>query len=371
MTERVNLLNYDQSGLREFFQSIGEAPFRANQVIKWIHRRGVTDINGMTDISKPLRLRLMERCEIRLPEVIQDKRSKDGTRKWLLRFDDGNCIETVFIPDGERGTVCISSQVGCTLNCRFCSTGKQGFSRNLTTSEIIAQLWIVQHTLRETFNTESPVTNVVMMGMGEPLFNFENVLPALHLMRDACAYQLSKYRVTLSTSGVVPTMHRLRESSEVALAVSLHAPNDALRNTLVPLNKKYPLSELIPVCRDYFQAEPRRKVTFEYVMLRDVNDTLAHARELIHLLEGMPCKINLIPFNPFPYTEYQCSTESTMLAFQASLMQAGFMTHIRRTRGEDIDAACGQLAGRVKDWTRRHSRWRAKRGVIPIVQESM
>ncbi|EKD70145.1 MAG: hypothetical protein ACD_46C00621G0003, partial [uncultured bacterium] len=332
------------------------------QVLKWIHFNGVDNFDAMTNLSKDLRKKLAEKAEIIIPQILFEKAASDGTHKWLLRLNDGNCIETVFIPEKTRGTLCISSQVGCILNCDFCSTGKQGFNRNLTTAEMISQLWIAVRKLSlQQGIHDHAVTNVVMMGMGEPLLNFDNVLPALNLMLDDFAYGLSKRRVTVSTAGVVPIMYQLREMSEVALAVSLHAPNDELRNKIVPLNKKYPLKELMAVCREYFKDDNRRSITMEYVMLANVNDSPIHAKQLIKLLDGVRAKVNLIPFNPFPHTDYQRSDTETIMRFRDILMQAGLNTTIRRTRGDDIDAACGQLVGQVKDRTRRQERFlRAK-----------
>jgi 23S rRNA (adenine2503-C2)-methyltransferase len=357
-TQKINLLGLDKKALQDFFVGVGEKPYRADQVLKWIHFNGVQDFQAMTNISKSLREKLAEIAEISLPQVIYEKAAKDGTYKWLLRLNDGNCIETVFIPEKTRGTLCISSQVGCILNCDFCSTGKQGFSRNLSTAEIISQLWIAVRKLSKTNGLhDHSVTNVVMMGMGEPLLNFDNVLPALRLMLEDFAYGLSKRRVTVSTAGVIPAMHQLREATDVALAVSLHAPNDELRNQIVPLNKKYPLKELMAVCRDYFKDDNRRSITMEYVMLAGVNDTPEHARQLIKILNGVRAKMNLIPFNPFPHTPYQRSDDQTIARFRDILMKAGLNTTVRRTRGDDIDAACGQLVGQVQDRTRRKQRY--------------
>lgn len=355
---KVNLLGLDKKAMQDFFVSIGEKPYRADQVLKWVHMNGVQDFQAMTNLGKELRQKLSNTAYIALPEVIYEKAATDGTYKWLLKMSDGNCIETVFIPEKTRGTLCISSQVGCILNCDFCSTGKQGFNRNLSTAEIISQLWIAVRKLSKKNGAhDHAVTNVVMMGMGEPLLNFDNMIPALHLMLDDFAYGLSKRRVTVSTAGVVPAMYQLREISDVALAVSLHAPNDELRNQIVPLNKKYPLSELMTVCREYFKEDRRRSITMEYVMLAGVNDTPEHARQLIKLLQGVRAKMNLIPFNPFPHTQYQRSDRETILRFQDILVRAGFNTTIRKTRGDDIDAACGQLVGQVKDRTRRQERY--------------
>ncbi len=355
---KINLLGLDKKAMQEFFVSIGEKPYRADQILKWVHFQGVTDFQAMTNISKDLRNKLAETAEITVPQVLMEKPSADGTHKWLIRMNDGNCIETVFIPERTRGTLCISSQVGCILNCDFCSTGKQGFNRNLSTAEIISQLWIaVRHLSKSNGMHDHAVTNVVMMGMGEPLLNFDNVVPALSLMLDDYAYGLSKKRVTVSTAGVVPAMRELRKVTDVALAVSLHAPNDELRNELVPLNKKYPLKELMAVCKEYFKDDHKRSVTMEYVMLAGVNDTPQHARQLIKVLNGVRSKVNLIPFNPFPHSPYKRSDMDTILRFRDILMQAGLNTTIRKTRGDDIDAACGQLVGEVKDRTRRKERY--------------
>ena len=355
---KVNLLGLDHAALSQFFVEMGEKPYRAIQLLKWIHFNGVTDFNQMTDLSKALRVRLTDIAEVRLPTVLYEKAAEDGTYKWLLSLSDGNCIETVFIPEKTRGTLCISSQVGCILDCSFCSTGKQGFNRNLTTAEIMGQLWVAVRQLSQSNGLhDHRVTNVVMMGMGEPLLNLENVIPALRLMLDDHAYGLSKRRVTVSTAGVVPKLAELREAVDVALAVSLHAPNDALRNVLVPLNKKYPLNQLMTACRDYFRDDRRRSITMEYVMLKDVNDTRQHAKELVRVLNGVRAKVNLIPFNPFPHTDYERSTTDSILRFRDELMQAGLNVTIRRTRGDDIDAACGQLRGQVQDRTKRQARY--------------
>ncbi len=358
---KINLLGLDYQALMTFFTELGEKSYRAQQVLKWIHFVGVDDFQKMTDLSKALRTTLSEIAEITLPEITYENIAADGTHKWLLRLSDGNCIETVFIPEKTRGTLCISSQVGCILNCDFCSTGKQGFSRNLTTTEILAQLWIAVRKLSKNNGVhDHTITNVVMMGMGEPLLNFENLVPALHVMLSDFAYGLSKRRVTVSTAGVVPIMYQLRAVTDVALAVSLHAPNDELRNQLVPLNKKYPLQELMAACRDYFKDDPRRSITMEYVMLAGVNDTPEDAKQLIKLLNGIRVKMNLIPFNPFPHTTYQRSDIETIYRFRDILMQAGLNTTIRRTRGDDIDAACGQLVGQVQDRTQRQAKWLKK-----------
>lgn len=354
----LNILNLSYSNLELFLQDLGEPTFRAQQILQWIHQRGVINFDEMTNLSKSLRETLNEKTEINLPEIALEQPASDGTHKWLLRLADGNAIEMVFIPERTRGTLCVSSQVGCALNCSFCSTGKEGFNRNLTLAEIIGQVWLAKHRLKELFPQKNKViTNVVMMGMGEPLLNYDAVVAAMQLMMSDLAYGLSKRRVTLSTSGVIPAMKKLREEIDVALAVSLHAPNDELRNQLVPINRKYPLDELMEVCRHYFKRGSKRVITFEYVMLDGVNDRLAHAKQLIKLLANVPCKINLIPFNPFPKTHYRTSSPETIERFQAALVAAGFNTRVRRTRGKEVDAACGQLAGKIRDRTGRHQRW--------------
>lgn len=356
-SNKVNLLGLDRQGLEAFFADMGEKAFRASQLLKWIHQFGVEDFAQMTNMSKALRQRLAETAEVRAPEVVLDQGSADGTHKWVLRLDSGNCIETVFIPDGERGTLCVSSQVGCALECSFCSTAQQGFNRNLSSAEIVGQLRAAYQYFGARHRDERIITNVVLMGMGEPLLNFDNVVAAMNVMTDDDAYGLSKRRVTLSTSGVVPAMDRLAEVSDVSLAVSLHAPNDALRNELVPLNRKYPISELMAACKRYaFAGSGKRKITFEYVMLDGVNDSPEHARELIRVLKGVPSKVNLIPFNPFPQTHYKRSSEQAITRFWEILMAAGITTVTRRTRGDDIDAACGQLVGKVMDRTKRQLR---------------
>ena len=358
MNQKVNLLNFNYQQMRQFMADCGEKPYRAQQLMQWIHQAGLHDFNQMSNVGKVLRERLSQIAEIRLPQVVSCQQSSDGTHKWLLKLDCGNCIETVFIPEVNRGTLCVSSQVGCALNCTFCSTAKQGFNRNLSTAEIIGQVWLAVRELSQHQGThDKRITNVVMMGMGEPLLNFDNVVSAMDIMMDDLAYGLSKRRVTLSTSGVIPEMERLREISPVSLAVSLHAPNDALRNELVPINKKYPLAQLMAICKNYFKDEPKRVVTFEYVMLKGVNDQAEHAAQLIKLLQDVPAKVNLIPFNPFPLTQYQRSSQATIDAFRDRLVKKGINTITRKTRGEDIDAACGQLAGEFKDRTSRSQRW--------------
>ncbi len=353
----INLFDLDRQGLANFFVAHGEKPYRATQLLQWLHRDGVIDIHAMTNLSKACRQLLQEHITLDLPTIDQEKISTDGTRKWLMKLHDGNCVETVFIPEDDRGTLCISSQVGCALNCSFCSTGAQGFNRNLSTAEIIGQVWLAVRQLSEDEGRhDRKITNVVLMGMGEPLLNYEAVLPAVNIMMDDHGYGLSKYRVTLSTSGLVPQMQQLKADSDCALAVSLHAPNDELRNQLVPINKKYPLAELMAVCRDYFTHGKKRKITFEYTMLNGVNDQPEHARQLVKMLSGIPGKLNLIPFNPFPNTQYTCSERQTIVKFRDIVAKAGINVTIRKTRGDDIDAACGQLVGNFKDRTSRSRR---------------
>jgi 23S rRNA (adenine2503-C2)-methyltransferase len=380
-----NLLDHDLAGLTGLFAELGEKPFRARQVFRWIHQRGEHDFARMTDLAKPLRERLGACASVPLPRVLSDAAAADGTRKWLLDVGSGNGIETVFIPEANRGTLCVSSQVGCALECAFCSTGRQGFNRNLSTGEIIAQLWWANHALTQSAGErpagERLISNVVMMGMGEPLTNFDSVVRALRIMLDDFGYGLSRRRVTVSTSGIVPNIDRLREECPVALAVSLHAPDDALRDRLVPINRKWPLRELMAACKRYVEAaqsrdegeapparhpdlparwqrlgSPRDFVTFEYVMLAGVNDQPAHARALLALTRDVPCKFNLIPFNQFPDSGFERSSQDAIRAFQTILLQGGVITTVRRTRGDAIDGACGQLAGKVQDRTRRTAR---------------
>jgi 23S rRNA (adenine2503-C2)-methyltransferase len=376
----VNLLDYDAEGLAVFFTEIGEPPFRARQVLRWLHQLREADFDAMTDLSKSLRARLKAGARVDFPRLIAESKAADGTRKWLLSVGEGNAIEAVFIPEAERGTLCVSSQVGCALECAFCSTGRQGFNRNLSTAEIIGQLWWAtralgaqaQGTRLSSEDAERPVSNVVLMGMGEPLANFDNVVRAMRIMLDDRAYGLSRRRVTLSTAGMVPAIDRLRRECPVALAVSLHAPNDALRDMLVPINRKYPLAELMAACRRYVESDPGERapqgakwqragaprdfVTFEYVMLDGVNDAPAQARELIELTRDVPCKFNLIPFNPFPDSGFRRSPAERIRAFREVLGESGLIATVRKTRGEDIDGACGQLAGQVLDRrTRRRS----------------
>ena len=353
MLSKVNLLDLTRADMEAFFASLGEKSFRAKQVMQWIHQYGASDFEQMTNLSKDLRIRLQEKTEISAPEVILDQASSDGTHKWLLRLDSGNSVETVFIPEQGRGTLCVSSQVGCALECSFCSTARQGFNRNLTVSEIIGQIWVANKALGRDPKGDRIISNVVFMGMGEPLLNFDNTVKAIDLLMDDFAYGLSKRRVTVSTSGVVPALDRLKEVSDVALALSLHAPEDELRNELVPINKKYPIREVLDACKRYLEGDNRRKVTIEYVMLEGVNDSPKHARALIKVLQGIPCKVNLIPFNPFPETQYRRSGANAVDQFRDILIKGGLITITRRTRGDDIDAACGQLVGKVMDKTKR------------------
>jgi 23S rRNA (adenine2503-C2)-methyltransferase len=346
---KTNLLGLDAAGLAAFFQTLGEKPFRARQVLQWVHQRRESDFARMSDLAKDLRAKLVQRATVAAPQIVGDHVAADGTRKWLLKVDGANAVDAVFIPETSRGTLCVSSQAGCTLDCAFCSTGKQGFNRNLSTAEIVGQLWLANRLL----GGERPVTNVVLMGMGEPLLNLDNVIPALRLMLDDNAYGLSRRRVTVSTSGVIPGMDRLRDECPVALAVSLHAPNDALRDRLVPVNRKYPIRELLKACKRYLEKAPRDFITFEYVMLDGVNDSDAQAEELAGIAARVSCKFNLIPFNPFPQTEFLRSTPERIRRFAEILQRKGVTVTTRKTRGDAIDAACGQLAGEVADRTRR------------------
>ena len=363
----VNLLNYDLEGLTAFCEQLGEKRFRATQLFRWIHQKGASGFDQMTDLAKSLREKLPASACIEGLKVVSRLDSTDGTVKWLFDVGAGDVIETVFIPESDRGTLCISSQAGCAVGCRFCSTGHQGFSRNLTTAEIVAQLWFAEHSLRRQFNQqERVISNVVMMGMGEPLQNYSQLLPALRVMLDDHGYGLSRRRVTVSTSGVVPMIDRLAQDCPVALAVSLHAPEDVLRSDLVPLNKKYPIAELLQACANYQRAAPRDFITFEYCMLDGVNDQPKHARQLVdlmqkHAAEGLSCKFNLIPFNPFPASGLKRSDMPQVLAFAKILMDAGLVTTVRKTRGDDIDAACGQLAGDIQDRTGARQRMASQR----------
>jgi 23S rRNA (adenine2503-C2)-methyltransferase len=351
-----NLLNFDAQQLSAWFAEMGEKPFRARQVLRWVHKSGEADFDAMSDLALSLRGKLKETAFVQSPQVMREELSEDGTRKWLLDVGTGNAVETVFIPETDRATLCVSTQAGCALDCAFCSTGKQGFNRNLSTAEIIGQLWWANREVGRHANGNWPVTNVVMMGMGEPLLNFDNTVSALRLMLDDNAYGLSRRRVTVSTSGIVPAMDRLREECPVALAVSLHAPNDRLRDVLVPVNQKYPLRELMAACQRYLEKAPRDFITFEYVMLDGVNDSVEHARELLSLVRDVPCKFNLIPFNPFPQAPYARSSQGAVLRFRDVLMEADIVTTMRKERGGDIAAACGQLAGQVQDKTKRTQR---------------
>ncbi|AOG24101.1 23S rRNA (adenine(2503)-C(2))-methyltransferase RlmN [Acidovorax sp. RAC01] len=371
----TNLLEFDLDGLAAFCERLGEKRFRATQLFRWIHQRGASDFDAMSDLAKSLREKLKGCAHVRALPVVSEHVSSDGTVKWLFDVGDGNAVESVFIPEDDRGTLCISSQAGCAVGCRFCSTGHQGFSRNLTTGEIIAQLWFAEHSLRKRLRAdERVISNVVMMGMGEPLQNYSALVPALKAMLDDHGYGLSRRRVTVSTSGVVPMIDRLGNDCPVALAVSLHAPNDPLRDNLVPLNRKYPLAELLEACNRYLEHAPRDFITFEYCMLDGVNDQPEHAEELIRLVKpggrvGVRCKFNLIPFNPFPASGLLRSPQNRVLAFAKVLGDAGIVTTVRKTRGDDIDAACGQLAGDVKDRTRAAERM-AKQRTIPIKPEA-
>ncbi len=357
----VNLLDFDAEQLARFVAEMGEKPFRAKQLLKWIHQRGVSDFEAMTDIAKSFRQKLAMQAEVRVPAMLAEQVASDGTYKWLLDVGAANGVETVFIPEDDRGTLCVSSQVGCALDCTFCSTARQGFNRNLTTGEIIGQLWWANNRLNAAAarlgdaanESGRVVSNVVLMGMGEPLANYDNVVAALRLMLDDNAYGLSRRRVTLSTSGLVPAIDRLREDCPVALAISLHAPNDTIRDRIVPINRKYPLKELLAACQRYLEKAPRDFITFEYIMLAGVNDQPEHARELARLVRSVPCKFNLIPFNPFPDAGYERSGRDAIMAFRDILIEAGYVVTVRKVRGDDIDAACGQLAGKVQDRTRR------------------
>ena len=362
-TAKVNLLGLPEAKLVAFFESLGEKRFRAVQVMKWIHQLGADNFEDMTNVSKELRRKLQDVAEIRLPEVVKQLDSADGTRKFLIRVSGGNVIETVYIPEGDRGTLCVSSQVGCSLDCSFCATGKQGFNRDLTAAEIIGQVWIAAKSFGQLqANAQRSVTNVVLMGMGEPLLNFDNVVDAMNLMMHDNCYGISKRRVTLSTSGVVPALDRLSQYTDACLAISLHAPNDELRNELVPINKKYPIAMLLDSAKRYIQAMPdtHRKITIEYTLIDQVNDRPHHAHQLAELLRDVPVKINLIPFNPFNLSNYKRVSNNALRRFQDILMEAGDITTVRTTRGDDIVAACGQLAGAINDITKRSERYRAR-----------
>lgn len=359
---KANLLDYTLNNLEQFFIQNGEPKFRAKQVFRWMHVNGASTFDVMTDVSKTLKSKLEEIAEIRVPQLFSEHIASDGVIKWVLEVGDGNKIETVYIPEENRGTLCISSQVGCALECQFCSTGRQGFNRNLTAGEIVGQLWWANQCLGNN-SAEKIITNVVMMGMGEPLANYENVVTAMKIMLDDNAYNLSKRKLTLSTSGMIPGIDKLKDDCPVSLAISLHASNDEVRDEIIPLNKKYPIKDLLASCSRYLSSSPKDFITFEYVMLKGVNDKLQHAHELIKIVGNMPCKFNLIPFNPFPNSGFESSSRNQILQFQKVLRNAGFITTIRKTRGEDIDAACGQLVGKVKDKTKRQEKWRK---LIPI-----
>ncbi|HTS83947.1 MAG TPA: 23S rRNA (adenine(2503)-C(2))-methyltransferase RlmN [Usitatibacter sp.] len=366
MSGRANLLDFTLPALTEWLAAQGEKPFRARQLFQWIHQRGVSDFDAMTDLAKSLREKLKATAEVRPPAILSEHRSADGTVKWLFDVGVGNGIETVYIPEDDRGTLCVSSQVGCALDCKFCSTGRQGFNRDLSVSEIIGQLWVANRRLEELereglasrledaeSRSPRPVSNVVMMGMGEPLNNFEPVVDAMKIMLDDLAYGLSRRRVTLSTSGVVPNIRRLKDALPVALAVSLHAPNDEIRSRIMPVNDAYPIAKLLEACREYLEVSPRDFITFEYVMLEGVNDAPDHAKELAKLLKSVPSKVNLIPFNPFPDSGFARTSADRVRRFQQVLLDAGYVATVRRTRGDDIDAACGQLAGQVVNRMKR------------------
>ncbi len=354
MTDKVDLLGMDRESMENYFSEIGEKPFRASQVMKWIHQHGVSDFDEMTNLSKALREKLKQVAQVRTPKIVAEQLSNDGTIKWLLEVDNHNSVEAVFIPEKNRGTLCISSQVGCALECTFCSTGQQGFNRNLENWEIIAQMWVANKALGCKPKEERRISNVVFMGMGEPLLNVTHVFPVARILMDDYAYGLSKRRVTISTSGIVPAIDKIKEEVDVSLAISLHAPNNELRDILVPINIKYPLEELMPALHRFVEGGHSKKhVTIEYVMLDKINDRLEHAEQLINLLGDLPCKINLIPFNPFPNTDYKRSSNNAIHRFKDRLAEVGLNCTVRKTRGEDIDAACGQLAGKVKDRTKR------------------
>lgn len=364
---KTNLLSLNRQSLEQYVTSLGEKPYRARQLLQWIYHKGVNDFDAMSDLSRATRQTLSENAAIELPDVEFDSIASDGTRKWLFGLGDGNSIETVYIPEGNRGTLCVSSQVGCALDCSFCATARQGFNRNLTTGEIIAQIWLARHLLLERTPSEgvtsqaSPITNVVMMGMGEPLLNLTCLIPALELMMDDLSFGLSKRKVTVSTSGVVPAMDKMTAAVDCSLAVSLHAPTDDLRDQLVPINRKYPLQELMAACRRYVEGDRKKHVFFEYVMLSGVNDQPEHAHQLVALLDGFPAKVNLIPFNPFQGAGYKRSSKAAIARFHKMLNDAGLLTLTRATRGDDIDAACGQLAGDIDDRSRRQNKFSSPR----------
>lgn len=359
----TNLGNLDVPALNAYMENIGESGYRSTQLIKWIHQAGVVDFDQMTNLSKTFRARLSEETEIRFPEIVTRQESNDGTIKWLLRVDSGNSIETVFIPEDDRGTLCVSSQVGCPLDCQFCATATQGFNRNLSVGEIIGQVWLAARELGQTTKSSRRITNVVMMGMGEPLLNFYNVVSAMRLMLDDNAYNLARKRVTLSTAGHVPGIYRLRETCPVSLAISLHAPNNDIRSELVPINRKHDIESLMDACRAYVDNSPHDQITFEYVMLKGVNDSASLAKDLVRLLAGIPAKVNLIPFNPFEGARYECSDRAVIDAFREQLVRSGIVTITRKTRGDDIDAACGQLVGKVQSKS-------AKRRALNVLEKA-
>ena len=359
MINKPNLLDYDRESLESYFVEMGDKSFRAQQVLKWIYHQGMVNFESMTNLSKDLRAKLQEHTCIKLPEIITEQKSEDGTRKWLVQIDNKNSVETVFIPENDRGTLCISSQVGCPLDCKFCSTAQQGFNRNLTTSEIIGQVWVANKALGYFENDKRIITNIVFMGMGEPLLNYDNVLKAIKLLTDDLGFGLARRRVTVSTSGIIPEIDRLKEDSNVSLAISLHASNNELRNNIVPINRSYPMRDLLAACKRYSEGRDDEPVTIEYVMLKDVNDSLQDARDLVECLRGLPAKVNLIPFNSFPGTHYTCSERDTINAFRDILTKSGIVTITRKTRGDDIDAACGQLVGKVAAKAARHQKTRA------------
>lgn len=356
MTDNLNLLDYDRKSLESYFIEIGEKSFRAQQVLKWIYHHGIINFSEMTNLSKSLRSKLEINTHIKLPEIITEQISEDGTRKWLIKIDEKNSVETVFIPENDRGTLCISSQAGCPLDCKFCSTGQQGFNRNLTASEIIGQVWIANKALGYFERGKRIITNIVFMGMGEPLLNYDNVLKTINLLTDDLGFGLSRRRVTVSTSGIISEIDRLKEDSNVNLAISLHASNNELRDNIVPINRSYPLADLLTACKRYSEGRDDEAITIEYVMLNNVNDSLQDARDLVKCLRGFPAKVNLIPFNSFPDTNYTCSNINTINAFRDILIKAGIITITRKTRGDDIDAACGQLVGKVTSKAARHQK---------------
>ncbi len=363
--EKPNLLDFDRKSLETYFTEMGDKSFRAQQVLKWIYHHGIIDFDSMTNLSKTLRAQLKEKTCIKLPEIITEQKSRDGTRKWLIKIDNINSVETVFIPEDDRGTLCISSQVGCPLDCKFCSTAQQGFNRNLTTSEIIGQVWIANQALGFFEQDKRIISNIVFMGMGEPLLNYDNVIKAINLLTDDLGFGLARRKVTVSTSGIIPEIERLKDDTNVSLAISLHASNNELRNTIVPINRSYPLKDLLNTCKRFTQARDNEPITIEYVMLKNINDSLQDAHDLVKCLKGIPAKVNLIPFNTFPGTHYVCSDMNTINSFRDVLMKAGIFTITRKTRGDDIDAACGQLVGKVAAKALRHQQNKTERPNVP------